>query len=130
MTLQVYFLSIFRNLYSMKERQRKLRFGPFPNLKMVNTNTHTTHRQTHTHTHASLLHLLESVNYTICYRRTVYKNSLIVSISNNPEPLCFNMICSGVSTSLKFDGPWEVRHFVMSSTILLYLLLATNSSSV
>lgn len=38
---------------------------------------------------------------------TTFKNSIIGCISNNPEPLRFDMICSGVTPSLELSGPWE-----------------------
>ena len=39
----------------------------------------------------------------------IYSNSLIVCVSNNPEPLKFDLICSGVKPLINLSGPWEVR---------------------
>ena len=36
----------------------------------------------------------------------VYKNALIACVSNNPNPLHFEMVCSGVEPSIAIEGPW------------------------
>ena len=36
-----------------------------------------------------------------------YKNSLIATISDNPEPLRFDLVCSGVVPNITLNGPWE-----------------------
>ena len=38
----------------------------------------------------------------------VFRNTLIVCVSDHPEPMCFDMICSGVIPSIELEGPWKV----------------------
>jgi hydrocephalus-inducing protein len=38
---------------------------------------------------------------------STFKNTLVCCVSDNPEPLLFDMICSGVVPTIEFSGPWE-----------------------
>lgn len=37
----------------------------------------------------------------------LFKNTLIACVSNNPDPVCFDLICSGVIPTVELNGPWE-----------------------